>query len=332
MNRLATLLGVAALTLSAAAGAQIYKWVDKEGRVHYSDTAPEGVESQEVSERLRDAVSTYTPATPPAASGSGAAPEATQAVGVSTSDPGRPRSVVVEIIPVEFELTRTDEKQIREEVERMYRTYVELFGWSPQPRRPVKIRIFGRLAAWDAYPKTIEPALAHRSHYSTSRAEVVMHGTRFNIDAIEVLRHEVSHAILHMEIGHAPPWINEGLAEVFRTSSPGRDRTTITPNRAGIEIVKLKIREGSLAPWGRYVDISHGQWRRESRGVETTYYRVASSMMSFLLSSRAGTECLRDVLAQGRQSGFGVLSESFGRHCGDLARLDADWRTWVARQ
>jgi len=33
----------AALTLSAVASAAVYKWVDADGRVHYSDRPPEGV-------------------------------------------------------------------------------------------------------------------------------------------------------------------------------------------------------------------------------------------------------------------------------------------------
>jgi hypothetical protein len=326
MKPLAALLGLAVLALSAGANAQVYKWTDKQGRVHYSDTAPKGVESEEVSGRLRDAVSTYTPSPQDTA----ARPKRAYLPG--TPEPETPTPVVVEIIPVEFELSRADEKTIREEVEHMYRTYVELLGWSPRPRRPVKIRIFGRLAAWDAYPKTIEPALAHRSHYDPRTNEVVMHGTRFNVDAIEVLRHEVSHSIFHMEIGYAPQWIDEGLAEVFSTSGAGGGSSSVSPNRAGIEIAKMKLREGSLEPWARYVDIPFGQWRGESRVVELGYYRVASSMMSFLLSSRGGTQCLRDVLAQARKTGFGVLSKTYERHCGDLTALDGDWRKWAVRQ
>jgi hypothetical protein len=328
MKRFATMLGLAALALCVGANAQVYKWIDKQGRVHYSDQAPEGIESEEVSERLRDAVSTYTPET----RASEVKPKPADGPIAPESPPEKATPVVVEILPVEFELTRADEKQIREEVQHMYRTYTKLLGWSPRPRKPVKIRIFGRLVAWDAYPKTIEPAMAHCSHYDPKRGEVVMHGTRFKMDNFEVLRHEVSHAILHMEIGHAPQWINEGLAEVFRTNGTERGSSSISPDPAGIEFVKLKLHEGSLDPWARYVDIPFDQWRGESRVVEMSYYRVASSMMSFLLSSPGGTQCLRDVLAQARKSGFGVLSKTYEQHCGDLKKLDADWRKWTARQ
>jgi hypothetical protein len=50
------------------------------------------------------------------------------------------------------------------------------------------------------------------------------------------------------------------------------------------------------------------------------------------MASATGTKCLRDVLAQARKTGFGVLSETYARHCGDLQKLDADWRRWIARQ
>lgn len=316
MTRFALLSGLAALLWCAGAGAQIYKWTDEQGRVHYSDNKPQGVESEEVSGRLRDAVSTYSPE-----------PLASQTtVNGQTHVAATP--VVVEFFPVEFELTRADERNVREEIERIYRRYVDVLGWSPGPRRPVKIRIFGKLSAWDAFPKSTSFVESHRSHYDGRTREVVMHARRVEIPMMEVLRHEVSHAIFDMEIGSGPRWLNEGLAEVFSPGVQGGAR--LPPNRAGIEITRLKLREGSLEPWARYADLPFNEWG-VSR-IELGHYRVAASMVSHLLSSDHGTRCLRDVLAQARKSGFGVPSRTFERHCGSLDVLDADWRQWLQRQ
>lgn len=317
MIRIACLSGLVALLMCPDADAQVYKWTDKQGRVHYSDTKPEGVESEEVSERLRDAVSTYS---------SG---PVTYSPAVSESTYVAAAPVVVELFPVEMELTRANEAQIREEVERIYRSYVNVLGWSPRPRKPVKIRIFGKLSAWDAFPKSTEHVEGHRSRFDPGKNEVVMHARRFEIPMMEVLRHEVSHAIFHMEIGAAPRWLNEGLAEMF---SPGAPRNGAKPpaNRAGVEIAKLKLREGSLEPWARYSDVPFYQWGMGR--VELGNYRVAAAMVSYLLASDRGTRCLREVLAQARKSGFGLASKTFERHCGNLNDLDTDWRKWVQRQ
>jgi hypothetical protein len=50
-------LFIIALTLSAAAPAALYKWVDKDGNVTYSERRPPGVEAQEINVRGAPAVS-----------------------------------------------------------------------------------------------------------------------------------------------------------------------------------------------------------------------------------------------------------------------------------
>ena len=46
--RVVALLTLLATVCLAAAGSEVYKWVDEEGNVHYSDTPPENTESERV--------------------------------------------------------------------------------------------------------------------------------------------------------------------------------------------------------------------------------------------------------------------------------------------
>jgi hypothetical protein len=324
MQRLAGMLFAASLVFCTLASAQIYKWKDAEGRIHYGSQAPPGVDAVEVSGSLEEKVSVYNTAP-------GAKPPATDAV---ADEPGakQPASpVVIEIKLVEYELSRADERKIREEIQLIYRRYVEWLGWSPQPRHPVKVTIFGTVNAWNAVPKAMEQGREHQSHYDPRRREVLMHGDRFTDDTIGILRHEVSHAILHMELGNTPQWINEGIAEVFRSSGAVRGRLTVTPNPTWAEILKHKLREGSLEPWEKYIDIPFAEWRGESRRVEMSYYMIAWSMMGYLLSTPQGTKCLRDLTTEARKVGFRTLSKSFEKHCGSVATLDTGWRRWIER-
>lgn len=48
MNRFRTVLGLCLAALALSAGAQVYKWVDAEGVVHYSDTPPEQIICEEM--------------------------------------------------------------------------------------------------------------------------------------------------------------------------------------------------------------------------------------------------------------------------------------------
>jgi hypothetical protein len=238
--------------------------------------------------------------------------------------------VAVTITPVEIELSRANEKQIREEVQHIYRTYVELLGWKARPQRAVKVRIFGKPEPWNTFNKDVDPRFAKRAYFDGN--EIVMHGASLNTAVLETLRHEVSHAILHMEIGYAPLWIDEGLAEAFRHHGLGSSTMRVSPNRAGLELVRMLIREGKLKTWTQYFDLPFDQWRAGSASDERMNYRIAATMMSFLLSSRSGTHCLRNVLFQGKKSGFGIERRSFENYCGDLKKLDTEWRAWVQTQ
>jgi glutaredoxin len=51
------MLLAAATLFAASAGAQTYRWIDKDGRVHYSDTPPPGAAAKSVQERSGSAVS-----------------------------------------------------------------------------------------------------------------------------------------------------------------------------------------------------------------------------------------------------------------------------------
>ncbi|HET6906920.1 MAG TPA: DUF4124 domain-containing protein [Rhodanobacteraceae bacterium] len=87
MSRLPVfVLAAAALALAASADAQVYKWKDANGTVHYSDSAPNsGVEYQKVkiSSNVGTPVAAATSAA--AASNAGSAQAATQPAPASTA-------------------------------------------------------------------------------------------------------------------------------------------------------------------------------------------------------------------------------------------------------
>jgi hypothetical protein len=339
--RLSLAFGVLVLGAGVFADAAVYKWKDAQGRTHYSDAKPAtGIEYEEVSERLRESVSIYT------TDGGGAdtdsdADDDSAAERSADADPKapfvptprevlRPGVVIMKLHQVDYQITRADENRIRREVELIYRRYVEWFKWNPRPARPVTVRVFGSEASFDGYAKKFNREGSRRSFYSPGSREAVVFGTQWTEDTLGVLRHEVSHAIVDMELRSAPPWIHEGLAEMFESSSAQRGRLSISPNRDWAGTMKLKLRDGSLDSWGSYVDIPYVLWQRGGADVERTYYMIAWSMMSFLVSNTDGKKCLREVIGEGREAGFGAMSRMFERHCG-LKRLDREWREWIAK-
>jgi hypothetical protein len=97
-----------------------------------------------------------------------------------------------------------------------------------------------------------------------------------------------------------------------------------------MEKIGHKLREGCLLPVKQYLGISSVQWRGSSARVENTYYLIAWSRMSSLLSSQQGIDSLCQVLSDlrsnGRSSEGGLVEMFSSAYPGGIGQLDRDWR------
>ncbi len=301
---------------------EIYRWVDENGTTHFGEKQPTGSNATEISDKLKKESNII---------------EFKQIEKTDIYRPSayeKPVTVEIDIKLMNYQLSDESRKRIQQQVKAIYQAYVDLFGWSRQPRRPIVIKIFGKYKDFEAYQ--INNANGHttnRSHYSNVRKEVVMLGTEFTNATLGVLFHEVSHAILHMELRGTPTWINEGLAETFEYSTIKKGKMQLAYNGAWMEIMQHKLREGSLLSFGDYLSISNKEWRTESARVERSYYMIAWSMMRFLASSKTGIKTLHAVIHSGKVkpwwNGKSLPKRFADNYPGGLKKLDAHWRSWI---
>jgi hypothetical protein len=302
--------------------AEIYRWVDADGKVHFSEQAPVEQSAEEITEKL-DKVGNFF--------------EFAEVVDVGRYKPPadyEAADVEVKIELVDYKLRPGEYRKIRDTVSGIYEAYSRWFGWPQKPGRPVVIRIFGKFDAFEQHQK--DKNYGHsttRSHYSATRGEVVMLGTEFKLATLGVLFHEASHAILAMKFKSAPNWINEGLAECFESIEVNNKKIHLRRNPLWLEKVKHKLREGSLQPIEQYLGVSNKQWRESSIRVENTHYMVAWSIMRSLLSSQQGIDTLRTVFSTMQSKGWwkeGQLVVIFAdAYPGGTKKLDRDWRKWI---
>ena len=101
-----TLMVLAGLLLAAAASAQTYKWVDKNGRVQYGDTPPPGVNAAPMRSVPRAA-----PPAPAAASSPAAKPDDAKTAAAKKSGPLTPAEQEAEYRRRQLEAQKEQEKQ-----------------------------------------------------------------------------------------------------------------------------------------------------------------------------------------------------------------------------
>ncbi|MBQ0799114.1 MAG: DUF1570 domain-containing protein [Porticoccaceae bacterium] len=208
---------------------------------------------------------------------------------------------------------------IGNQIRGMYTFYVESLGWDPVAPWPVKIKIFGDHHSFERYQAETSGSLPYyRSHYSHRNREVLMHGTEFAEATMGVLFHEASHAIMAMRKYNVSPWISEGIAEVFESSTYTRGKMVFRKNDEWTRKIQHKLREGSLEPAQNYFNY-RDKWSGEGRRAERRRYMIAWSLMRFLLSTPERINALK-----------GGLSGDFASHYpGGIKALDKDWRQWI---
>ncbi|HEU4664816.1 MAG TPA: hypothetical protein VFS55_12385, partial [Dokdonella sp.] len=149
-----------------------------------------------------------------------------------------------------------------------------------------------------------------------------------------VLRHEITHALVHESIGNLPIALNEGLAEYFgryRSGGMGgqidvgaqrQGMIAAAPGGDGSEaLVDLLSREG-----GDFYTETVAAGERERR------YQRAYSLVATLMRDREGRLALQRVLAeQAAAPCVPVAAERTldAHYPGGLARLAADWAAFM---
>ena len=309
---------------SAFAQAEIYKWVDEQGVTHYSEKPSQEHAAEEVSEKLKKTanivkfniqgdIEFYKPPRRP-----------------------KPALVNVEIELFDYQLAKGKAAEIDEKVGAIYQVYSRWFGWDPQPKRAINIKIFGTYDAFEKYQKEVlgYTQVLNRSHYIASRHEIVMIGTEFQNNTMRTLLHESSHAILHMELKRIPKWVNEGLAEVFEFIQANGSDIRVGYNRTWLELMKHKLQEGSLRSFEENLMVSDLTWHNESSRVERSYYNIAWSMMRFMLSTQEGITAMRQTMQTCKTTlcwQSAQIVELFAQsYPGGMPQIDEDWRQWIA--
>lgn len=177
-----------------------------------------------------------------------------------------------------------------------------------------------------------DPQLASSAGaYSPARRTIYVHTQASDEASFMVLRHEITHALVHESIGSLPTPINEGLAEYFGRYrigglggqvDVGAGRSAImaaAPVGDGTEaLVDLLAREDSLF----YADGQAGSSTREQR------YQQAYALVALLMRDAAGRAALAAVLAAQAEDpcrpvrAEAILERSFK---GGLRVLALDW-------
>ena len=157
---------------------------------------------------------------------------------------------------------------------------------------PVEVYILDDRQAFEHFLTFYYPDLPHRRAFFLANGNQRVIYTFFGDRLEEDLRHEATHALLHVAIGDIPLWLDEGLAEYFEGP----------PDRDGLNPEHVGRLPGDLAS-GWSPDLARLESLRSVRQMSPRDYRESWAWVHYLLNDgRANKAALLAYLADLRTS------------------------------
>lgn len=239
---------------------RIHKWVDAQGVVHFSDQAPDDEAMPSELIALAD----------------------TQPVEVSVD------SQAAALPPHATSSAITDAVAIGKVLRNVLGVRVD---------GGLKLRIV--FAGTDAAFRKAAPGSTSTSGAYLPNTRTIVVRTRLSSDdTLAVLRHEVTHALIHEWIGRPPKALNEGMAEYFEHFDPQGMGGVVDPNRYARQM-RAAAPNGSALSTLRSL-LSADRERFHGDGEQSNYTR-SMALISTLMASPQGRRALSLALAEQRK-------------------------------
>jgi len=283
--------------LEKSTSAEIYRWTDDSGQVHFADAKPGATRHSDV-------------------------------MVVNYQD--RKQYFNLNLVEDSQSLPAFTRDKVNAEVRQVYRILSRDLQLEHLRKVLLNVRIIGSQADFQAYKAQVAPQLRTNSGFYTSQNNeaVVFQGN--NPETMRaVIRHEATHVIMAGLYGVTPSWFNEGLAEYFeqlKISGQLRQVDAVDYHWAHLQ---GRYQQGGLMPLREYVNLPPQQWYA---GNLQDNYSLAWSLVFFLMENPQGKRFLKGMMNDMAEDYCWSTpgSEYFdANYPGGFKAFEAGWESWL---
>ncbi|WP_157496761.1 DUF4124 domain-containing protein [Hahella ganghwensis] len=289
-------------SLPLSASAEIYRWVDESGRVHFSDTSqnkPGQIEVKLKTEKL------YW------------------------------KKLEIDVDGKGGKLTESDTSRIQQDVNNVYRFYDQKLYFDIYKTVPVKVVVYSDFNSYNTFVRS----KSNMEHGRTSgmffrRDNLIAIYLRENMEQFyRTLKHETSHAVVHILTDYLPSWLNEGLAENMETLISRDGELIIQHHSHNYKRVRMQFEKGSLMGIREFLSLTSGDWQAEDRNSDYILHSQAGELTRMLLSSPSQRSFITQLI-HGFKRGSRVLTFALveKEYIGGLSVMQTNWDNWVRRE
>jgi hypothetical protein len=282
--------------------AKIYKWVDENGKIHFSDREDHRVEQEVVN--VKPGASKW-----------------------SRFD--------IKIKAVDVELSEEENQQIVDGVNNVYEFFDRVMSFDMYRTVPVNILMFKDKAEYRNYLVRRDKGLAVASYglYIPSEHQIVVYVQENRSRTFETIKHEVSHAVVDTIVPYAPLWLNEGLAEQMEMLERDESGLYFERHQENSWVVAQAREQGRLTGISQFLKLSSYKWRHSELSGHRSLRAQSGQFLSFLLSKPTRrnfvVRLMHNFNRGDRTLAYYLVDDNY---IGGVSMLDLDWRRWLHEQ
>ena len=290
------------LTVASSGHAKIYKWVDEDGKVHFSDRQDHRVEQEVVN--VKPGASEWS-------------------------------RFEIDIKTVDVELSDEEHQQIVEGVNNVYEFFDRVMSFDMHRTVPVNILILKDSATYRNYLVRRDGGMAVASYglYIPSEHQIVVYIRKNRSLTFKTIKHEVSHAVVDSIVPYSPAWLNEGLAEQMEMLKRDESGLYFERHHENQWVVNQAREQGRLTAIDQLLKLSSNNWRHSDFSGRSSLRAQSGQFVYFLLSkptSRNFVVRLMHNFNRGdRTLSYYLVDDNY---IGGVTMLALDWRRWLHDQ
>lgn len=291
-------LGSLILLLCAPLCAEVYKWHDDQGRLHFSDEPPQQVQAEDLSAQY---------------------------------DYRLPFSI--DIQAVDHAPSPDLESRLGVAVRRIFAIYDSVLEVEYDPDQSFRIVLYGNESDFRAYQRQVAPRLENPIGFYSSADNRISALAVDNEDALlALITHECSHAVSASAGRYVPIWLNEGLAEYFSRLRVYGLTAEIPSARHWLQLLRGRGYHRRAPDLSDHINALPPAWQ-QANGPDNLSYALSWSLVYFLMDSDSGRGLLKALLERADKSALPLLDSAgmiAGHWPGGMAGFTRDWQGWLA--
>lgn len=304
------------LMIRDLSAAEIYRWIDNSGNVHFSDKKPVESNSKDVTDQYdkNDNTKVKTPKGNPRVNG-----------------PVEQSEVLLEFDTKNFSFSQNQQNYIVMLANQMHEFYQKKLGWPWGQSITIPVKFVSK----SGYDYTFHIGKTGRSYYISAENVVVIRVDE-EASVLELKRsllHEVSHAIIRSRFRSIPKWLNEGLSEHMEELTL-RDNSVVFdfPFRH-LSKLRKQIRYNELEDLYSFFSSPPDLWRDAEFHAEKirNYYSTSWSLVRYMIEDENGALVLLKLLDQVEKLGskidaYTIIGELYPT---GISGFESNWKSWI---